>query len=232
MESAPTRDRLRDRRRGRERSVDRAGRGRRERSPRVCGPAFTAGRCAGRLEIPQDGRSPGGRRTCISRRIQEADGGSIQPLRGSHAQRGRAHQGRTSRPLRLPHEAKGRLRLSRHRGALRRGVLHRHQRRGLHHRRLHALGGCNRLRSGRDHPSHEDRLPARALRPEHHRRQGDDRLVPHARHRQQPGHGRRRVGQDARLLRPARVPAPLRRPTPQHQRLLARPRPARSRTEG
>ncbi len=100
-----------------------------------------------------------------------------------------------------------------------------HQRRGLDDGRLHALGGRHCLRGRRGGRAHEDRLPSGALRPQHHRRQGDDRLVPHAHHRQQPGHGRRRVRQAARLLRAARLPGAVRRAGEEHQGLLACPRP-------
>ncbi len=68
---------------------------------------------------------------------------------------------------------------------------------------------------------HAHRLPDRPVRPQHHRRPHDDGVVPDAGHRQQPGHGRHRARQDARLLRaPARHPA-VRRPGQGHLRPVA-----------
>ena len=80
--------------------------------------------------------------------------------------------------------------------SLRRRVLHRHQRRSLHHRRLHQGRRRAGLLHRRSHRRHADRLSARPVRPQHHRRPHDDRLLPDAGDRQQPGHGRHRARQD------------------------------------
>ncbi len=131
----------------------------------------------------EDGRRRGSRPRS-AQGGKEATGGPVEPVCRPAAQGGRPRRGWPARPMRLPHEAQGRPRLSRHCGAFRRRVFHRHQCRGLHDRRLHAFGGRHRLRGGRGERAHEDRLPARAVRPQHHRREGDDRFVPHSRHRQ------------------------------------------------
>ena len=98
---------------------------------------------------------------------------------------------------------KARLRLPGSRRALRRRVLHRHQRRSLHHRRLHQGRRRAGLSHRRSHRGHAHRLSDRPVRPQHHRRPHDDGVLPDPGHRQQPGHGRHRARQDARLLRAA-----------------------------
>ncbi len=68
--------------------------------------------------------------------------------------------------------------------------------------------------------------PVELVRPQCHRRTGDDRLLPDPDHRQQPRHGRRRIWQDARFLRAAGLSETVRRTGDHHQGSLARARPS------
>jgi hypothetical protein len=150
---------------------------------------------------------------------------SIQPLRQSRPQGSRPHRRRPAHPGGLQDEAQGRLRVPRHRRPLRRRVFHRHQRRGLHHRRLHQ--GCGRagLSHRRSQRGHAHRLPAGPVRPQRHRRPLHAGVLPDPDHRQQPGHGRRGTRQDDRLPRARARHPDVRRPLQGHLRPVAHPGP-------
>ena len=95
-----------------------------------------------------------------------------------------------------------------------RRVVHRHECRGLHHRRVHQGRGCAGVPDRRGHRGDAHRLSDGPVRPQHHRWPHDDRVLPDAGDRQQPGHGRHPARQDLRLLHAAARHPAVRRAEP------------------